>query len=338
MDDLERIVRETLAARVASLTDERIAGDLPQPEPPPPRRLYHVLLPLVAAATVAVVAIGVVAGVHRAQSPRSERTYAQAPPPDTSTLLGTWTAKTIVDHGRPVPIPSGGLPAINFKSLSSATVDSGCQRFRTSVRIAGDRLTFGSLIFDAPLREPCTPGTQVLAREVLAIVPRLDRWSATGDTLRLTSTDGSSVTLGWDLKQLLPLVRPLEVGRRDGTAFQLMYAADHGRVFLLWRLAPNSWAGGFGFSAPEDALTTEAGCGRANLSASFVFGLAAPGTTRAQFRPTTGPPTELTMIRVPGSPAKAFGRFVEPANPTGTVTAYRADGSVVGTARVRSCV
>ena len=334
MDDLERVVRETLAARVAPLTDERIAADLPQPGPPRPRRRHHLLLPLAAAVAVAAVAIGVGGGVHYAQNPRPEQTHTQPPPPpDSSILLGFWTVKTIVDRGRPVAIPSGGVPAITFKTTSSATLDSGCEQLRTSVRIKGKQLTFGSLIFDAPLSGPCPAPTQVLARKVLAIVPRLDHWSATADTLQLTSADGSSMTFGWNELQLVFSTKPLEAGRRDGTAFQLMYAARHGHVFLEWHWAHSS----FGIPTSVSSLTTIAECGRANSRASFVFGLAAPGTTRAEFRPINGPPTELTMMAIPGSPAKAFGRFVEPANSTGTVTAYRVDGSIVGSKPVKSC-
>ena len=104
MNDLERSVRETLAARVNHLTDDRLAADVDRPTPQSQRRSARsLLLPLAAAAVVAAVAVGVAVAVHAGRHPVQHR-QTQPPARHEPSLVGTqWAGER--SRQRPTSAP-----------------------------------------------------------------------------------------------------------------------------------------------------------------------------------------------------------------------------------------
>jgi heat shock protein HslJ len=188
MIDLERTLRETLAARVSHLTDQRLDTDRPLPAAPSRRRpLRAIVLPAAAAVAVAAIAVSVVAAVD--SGGRNHRSAASITPP----LVGTdWQLESIRQHGQTTHVPTGIDARIRFDGNGKALGFDGCNLFGLPVTPHGSAITFGA---GGSTTDARCHGTRATTEQgFMTVLPTVDRWTITDGKLRLESPDGSALT------------------------------------------------------------------------------------------------------------------------------------------------
>jgi heat shock protein HslJ len=187
MIDLERTVRETLAARVSHVSDERLDTDRPVPAAPSRRRpVRAVLLPAAAAVAVAAIAVSVLAAVD--SGGRNHRSTGSVTPP----LVGTdWQLESITQRGQTTPVPTGIDARIRFEGNGKASGYDGCNFFGGPVTLHGSAISFGP---GGGTDMRCRGTRATTEHGFMTVLPTVDRWTITDGKLRLESPDGSALT------------------------------------------------------------------------------------------------------------------------------------------------
>jgi heat shock protein HslJ len=336
MDDLERSVRETLAARVSHLTDERLAADLAAPQPTQRRSARSFLLPLAAAAAVAAIAIGVAVAVSS-----SRHAHAPATPPPS--LAGTpWQLESLTQHGRTLQTPADVTAIMVFDREGSVSGNTGCNAFGGTVRIGPDTIKVGRLTQTAMGCLGNRGTTEAVFDDVLRAV---DHWSVKDGTLLLTGPGGSAMRFtraaAPPTQAPEPTLQVLEQGRHNGGNYTLGYVRSTGVIGVSfdWTEGQESSGAGNSFSSGtpgQPPLATA--CARTAGQSQFVFGWSQVKAITVKYVAGGAAPVTLRPHSLPGSPAlTVFGGFVEHPAANATVIAYGQTGAEVARESHVSC-
>lgn len=116
-------------------------------------------------------------------------TLSETPGTDLTAVLGQpWTVVATVDKGTTTPIPAGvRRPRLSVGADGLASIDTGCNNGRTTVRVDGETLVFGR---PQVTRGACTGPAQAVQDAVLDVLDgRADAVALDGATLVLTTGD-----------------------------------------------------------------------------------------------------------------------------------------------------
>lgn len=110
---------------------------------------------------------------------------AATAPADLSSVLGTtWTLTTIIDGDTASSVPLDPAPSVEVAQDGTASVDTGCNRGRTTVTVTGDTLDFGPM---ALTRKACPGARGKTEKAVVAVLDgTADRVEWDGTVLTVT--------------------------------------------------------------------------------------------------------------------------------------------------------
>ncbi len=117
---------------------------------------------------------------------------AACAPAASVSLVGEWTLVSYGDPASPTPAAPDVETSINFGADGKLVGDVGCNAFNGGYEVDGDKITFGPLVSTLMFCEG-PAGEQETA--VFNVFFETTSFALDGDTLTITSADGSSVVV-----------------------------------------------------------------------------------------------------------------------------------------------